>query len=102
MRTIQSDIRTSDLNVNHFDIILAGAVLHHLRDDKEREYTFNKLYKLLKPGGCLMIADLVAQDNMLLTEYTLEKYAEYLEKAGGENMPQKYLIILQKKTLQDQ
>jgi hypothetical protein len=49
-----------------------------------------------------MIADLVAQDNMLLTEYTLEKYAEYLEKAGGENMPQKYLIILQKKTLQDQ
>lgn len=54
----QGDIREIELPENHFDIVLAGAVLHHLRDEQDWETTFSKLYKRLKPGGCLMISDL--------------------------------------------
>ncbi|MDR3237089.1 MAG: class I SAM-dependent methyltransferase, partial [Spirochaetia bacterium] len=34
---IQGDIRSAALEENHFDIILSGAVLHHLRGDREWE-----------------------------------------------------------------
>src|SRR4051812_46232176 len=36
---IQGDIRDINLKENHFDIVLAGAVLHHLRDDADWEFT---------------------------------------------------------------
>ncbi|MEG0849391.1 MAG: class I SAM-dependent methyltransferase [Flavobacterium sp.] len=79
----QGDIREIDLKENSFDIILAGAVLHHLRDDQDWETTFAKIFKLLKPGGCFMISDLITQDTELLNEYTWQRYGEYLEGIGG-------------------
>ena len=81
---LQGDIRDVELSENHFDIILAGAVLHHLREDKDWETTFSKIYRLLKPGGCFMISDLITQDTALLSEYTWERYGEYLEGLGGK------------------
>ena len=81
---IQGDIREVELKQNYFDIILAGAVLHHLRDDQDWEKTFQKLYKLLKPGGCLMISDLVSQDNEFLNNLILERYGNFLEELGGQ------------------
>lgn len=82
---VQGDLRDADLSKNHFDIVLAGAVLHHLRDDRDWEDTFQKLYDLIAPGGCLMISDLVTQDIPALTEYTWERYGQYLEEVGGAN-----------------
>jgi len=79
----QGDIREVALEENSYDIILAGAVLHHLRDDQDWETTFTKLFKLLKPGGCFMISDLITQDTDLLNEYTWQIYGEYLEGIGG-------------------
>ena len=81
---LQGDIREVALEENHFDIILAGAVLHHLREDEDWLRVFEKLFKLLKPGGCLMISDLVAQDTNLLNDYIFEKYGKFLEKIGGK------------------
>ncbi|MFT4024138.1 MAG: methyltransferase domain-containing protein [Flavihumibacter sp.] len=81
---LQGDIRTLELPENNFDIILAGAVLHHLRDDADWETTFTKLYKLLKPGGCLMISDLVIQESEAVTAYTWERYGDYLEGINGK------------------
>jgi len=83
MEIIQGDIRDIVLKENHYDIILAGAVLHHLREDADWVKTFKKLYSSLKPGGCLMISDLVTQDTELLTKYIWEKYGDYLESLGG-------------------
>jgi tRNA (cmo5U34)-methyltransferase len=80
----QGDIREVELQENHYDIILAGAVLHHLRDDQDWETTFTKIFKLLKPGGCFMISDLITQDTELLNEYTWERYGDYLEGLGGK------------------
>ena len=93
---VQGDIREVKLIENHYDIILAGAVLHHLRDDKDWEATFEKLYKLLKPGGCLMISDLITQDTELLNEYIWERYGDYLETLGGKEYRQKVLDYVAK------
>lgn len=46
--TLQGDIREVELKENHYDIILAGAVLHHLRDDNDWRTTFEKIFNLLK------------------------------------------------------
>jgi len=96
VETIQGDIRTVVLKENNFDIILAGAVLHHLRDDNDWENTFTKLYKILKPNGCLMISDLVTHDNEIITKYMWEKYGNYLEKTGGKEYRQKVLDYVEK------
>lgn len=88
---LQSDIREVQLTENHYDIILAGAVLHHLREDKDWEMTFEKLFKLLRPGGCLMISDLITQDTEILNDYTWQRYGDYLETLGGKEYRQKVL-----------
>ena len=93
---LQGDIREVGLKESNYDIILAGAVLHHLRDDDDWELTFDKLFKLLRPGGCLMISDLVTQDTELLNEYTWERYGDYLEELGGKEYRQKVLDYVAK------
>lgn len=93
---LQGDIREVALPENNFDIILAGAVLHHLRDDQDWERTFSKLYRLLKPGGCLMISDLITQDNEVLNNYTWERYGDYLEAIGGKEYRSKVLDYVAK------
>lgn len=94
--TTQGDIRNIALPENHFDIILAGAVLHHLRDDKDWETTFKKLYRLLKPGGCLMIADLVTQESNAVRDYTWERYGDYLEQVKDKAYRQTVLEYIEK------
>ena len=96
VQIIQGDIRTIELPSNHFDILLAGAVLHHLRNDEDWETTFTKLYQLLKPGGCLMISDLITQDTEVLNNYIWEKYGDYLESIGGKEYRQKVLDYVAK------
>jgi tRNA (cmo5U34)-methyltransferase len=91
VKLIQGDIREILLGENYFDIILAGAVLHHLRDDADWEKTFGKLFRILKPGGCLMISDLVTQETPVLNDYIWEKYGDYLENLGGKEYRTKVL-----------
>lgn len=92
----QGDIREVVLKENHFDIILAGAVLHHLREDADWEKTFAKLFRLLKPGGCLMISDLITQDSEVLNSFIWERYGDYLEGVGGGEYRSKVLDYVAK------
>ncbi|MFI2743726.1 class I SAM-dependent methyltransferase [Zhouia sp. PK063] len=94
--TIQGDIREIPLEENSFCVIVAGAVLHHLRDDNDWETTFTKLYKLLKPGGCLMISDLVTQELETVNEYTWQRYGDYLEQVDGKAYREKVLAYIAK------
>ena len=96
VKILQGDIRTIDLPENKYDIILAGAVLHHLRDDKDWEDTFRKIFELLRPGGCFMISDLVIQDTQVMTDYTMERYGDYLEEIGGKDYRRKVLDYVNK------
>tara|TARA_R110002124_G_scaffold10306_2_gene51574 strand:+ start:1555 stop:2262 length:708 start_codon:yes stop_codon:yes gene_type:complete len=96
VHVVKGDIREVPLKQNYFDIILAGAVLHHLRDDQDWETTFKKIYGLLKPGGCFMISDLITQDTEILNDYTWERYGDYLEELGGEDYRKKVLDYVDK------
>lgn len=88
---IQGDIREIPLPDNQFDIVLAGAVLHHLREDEDWHQVFKKLYRIIRPGGCLMVSDLIVQDSEELSLYVWERYAGYLETTGGPDYCQKVL-----------
>jgi tRNA (cmo5U34)-methyltransferase len=88
---IQGDMRNLNLPDNHFDIILAAATLHHLRDDSDWELVFTKMYKTLKPGGSIWISDLITHDSLPLNQLFKDKYAAYLETLGGAEYRQKVL-----------
>jgi tRNA (cmo5U34)-methyltransferase len=93
---VQGDIREVVLEENRFDIILAGAVLHHLRDEGDWEMVFRKLFGLLKPGGCLMISDFIDQETTTIHNYIWEKYGDYLEAHGGKEYREKVLAYVDK------
>lgn len=88
---IQDDMRNLVLPDDHFDIILAAATLHHLRDDSDWELVFTKLYKTLKHGGSIWISDLITHDSSPLNELFHQKYSDYLETLGGPEYRQKVL-----------
>ncbi len=93
---IHGDIRTVELKAGSFDIILAGAVLHHLRGDSDWQQVFAKLYAVLKPGGCLMISDLIKQDIGVLEDYSRERFGEHLEKIGGKTFREEHLKAVER------
>lgn len=81
---LQGDIRALNLGAARFDIIMAAAVLHHLRDDAEWRAVFAKLYTALKPGGSLWIADLIEHSTPHIQALMWERYGEYLAQLKGE------------------
>lgn len=91
VRVIQDDMRNLDLPDNHFDIVLAAATLHHLRDDNDWTQMFTKIYKALKPGGSFWVSDLITHHSEGITQLFEDKYSSYLETLGGPEYRQKVL-----------
>jgi tRNA (cmo5U34)-methyltransferase len=89
--TIQDDMRNLNLPDNHFDIVLAAATLHHLRDDDDWELMFNKIYKALKPGGSFWISDLVSHQSETIKKLFEDRYSNYLDTLGGPEYREKVL-----------
>ncbi|WP_207533028.1 class I SAM-dependent methyltransferase [Desertivirga arenae] len=96
VHTIQGDIRDVELKSSYFDIVLAGAVLHHLRNEEEWEKVFRKIYVALKPGGSFWISDLVVHEAPIITELFWKKYAGYLSDLGGDAFQQRVLDYIDK------
>ncbi|SFS80289.1 class I SAM-dependent methyltransferase [Sphingobacterium wenxiniae] len=85
VRAVKGDFRTVALDNEKFDVIIATAVLHHLRDDDDWESAFSRLYRLLKPGGSLWIFDLVEQHTVSLQNYIYtDLYGKYLVSLKDE------------------
>src|SRR3546814_1502683 len=85
VNTVHGDIRLAELKVNHYDAIMAAAVLHHLRDDEDWEHVFTRLYRLLKPGGSLWISDLTVQQTPAIQRLIYEKrFGAYLVRLGED------------------
>lgn len=82
--TLQSDFRTANFPDGSFDLLIAAAVFHHLRDDQDWEKTFAKAFSLLRPGGSLWITDLVTQESDRIHALMWKRYGEYLVTIGGE------------------
>ncbi len=84
VRMMQGDIRELDLGGPQFDIVLAAMVLHHLRGDDEWRAVFEKLFRALKPGGSLWIADHVEYGDPAIQEMMQARWGEYLTAFKGE------------------
>ena len=59
-------------------------MLHHLRDDEDWEAAFQKIHRLLAPGGSVWITDLVTQETSAVQAMMWQRYGAYLESLNGE------------------
>ena len=82
--TLQGDIRELELGAGQYDLIVAAAVLHHLREDKEWESVFRKFYQSLRPGGSIWISDLVSHAVPVVQDVMWRRYGDYLAAFKGD------------------
>ncbi len=82
---LEGDFRTLDLPDGSYDVVIAAAVLHHLRDDADWVSAFTKVFKLLRPGGSFWITDLVAHETPKIQGMMWNRYGRYLEGLQGED-----------------
>lgn len=85
VRTVQADVREAELGEEKFDLIVAAAVLHHLRTDEEWRAVFAKLHRALKRGGSLWIYDLVEHAWPEVQQRMWERYGHYLADMKDES-----------------
>lgn len=78
IHTLQGDIRDLEFPAAQFNLILAAAVLHHLRGDEDWRGVFAKFHRLLKPGGSLWIVDLVEHSTEAVQALMWARYGAYL------------------------
>ena len=75
--TVQGDVR-GFTPVGRYDVIVASAVLHHLREEGEWRQVFRRLYQALEPGGSFWIFDLVAHEIPAVGELMQKRHGDYL------------------------
>jgi tRNA (cmo5U34)-methyltransferase len=80
VQALQGDIREIELPDQGFDIVLAAAVLHHLRTDAEWRDEFSALHRALRPGGSIWIFDLVESSIPAVQQLQWRRYGEYLTR----------------------
>ncbi len=96
VEVVRKDVREAELIEGGYDIILAGAVLHHLREEEDWEFVFRKIYNCLAPGGSFWISDLVVQDSAPVNAFIWEQYGRYLEGLGGAEYRQHVFDYIEK------
>ena len=82
--TVQADVREATFADGGFDIVLAAAVLHHLRTDAEWEAVFDSFFRRLRPGGSVWVFDLVSRPRPAVQALMWGRYGEYLTGLKGE------------------
>lgn len=81
--THQGDIRGLDFAPGSFDVVVAAAVLHHLRTPREWERVFAGFFRWLRPGGSLWVFDLVTHECASVQQLLWDRYGDYLTALGG-------------------
>lgn len=85
---IQADIKDAELPKNRFDIVVAGASLHHLRDKADWMAVFRSVFDSLRPGGTFWIWDLIKHENETIEAVQKKRYADYLISFKDESFQQ--------------
>jgi len=80
---LEGDIREIQLPPESFDIVVAAAVLHHLREEAEWRAVFGAIQRSLRPGGSFWIADLIDHELPEIRELMWRRYGDYLESLKG-------------------
>ena len=94
IKIFQGDFRVIDFPEQGYDVIIAAAVLHHLRDEKDWESTFRKIYRLTALGGSVWVSDLVSHETGSVQSLMWKRYAEYLCSIGGESYKNKVFAYI--------
>ncbi|OGA15125.1 MAG: methyltransferase type 11 [Betaproteobacteria bacterium RIFCSPLOWO2_12_FULL_63_13] len=93
---IRGDFRGVDLRPQTYDVILAAAVLHHLRDDADWVAAFEKIFRILKPGGSVWITDLVRHEHESVQSFMWRRYGQYLTALDGDEYRRKVFAYIDK------
>ena len=94
IRAFHCDFRILELPGQSYDVILAAAVLHHLRDDQDWEHAFRKIHELTAPGGSIWITDLVEQESRPVQALMWDRYDRYLTSVGGSDYKDKVFATI--------
>ena len=83
--TLQQDVREAHCAPESFDVVLAAAVLHHLRTDQQWHQVFASILQWLRPGGSFWIFDMVEHFSPNVQQAMWLRYGDYLSalKGGG-------------------
>ena len=100
---LEGDFRQTDFGQKLYDIVILGHIIHS-EGEKWGKVLIAKAYKALKPGGTLVVAEMIPNDsrtgpvfpvlfglNMIVntTEgdvYTLAEYKQWLKQAGFKSV----------------
>ena len=96
INTIQADIRERNIGIEAFDIVIASAVLHHLRESEEWKSVFKKIYDSLVVGGSFWIYDLISHEDDRIQEMSMDSWGSYLIKQGGESYKNEVFDYMEK------
>lgn len=92
----QTDLRQLEQEDASVNCILAGAVLHHLRDESDWLTAFSQLYCWLKPGGRLYVSDLAVFDEPAIQKMMWNRLGVHLESIGGPAYREKVFAYVEK------
>ena len=90
-----NDIRVISLKADHFDVVIAAAVLHHLRSKQDWEAVLTNIYASLKNGGTFWIWDLIRFDNDAIESIQRKRYAEYLTSIEDKEYQEKVFEVIE-------
>jgi len=82
--TRHTALQDADLGDARYDVVLAAASLHHLRDEGEWETAFRNIRRALRPGGSFWITDLVIHETPAVHTLMWARYGDYLRGLGGD------------------
>jgi tRNA (cmo5U34)-methyltransferase len=94
--TIPGDIREIQLSDGEFDMIVAAAVLHHLRTDSEWRNVFAAFHRALRKGGSVWIFDLIESAVPALQGLMQQQYGEYLTRLKDEGYRDQVFAYVEK------
>ena len=93
---LQGDVREVELGEGRFDIVVAAAVLHHLRTDDEWRAVFTAFHRALRPGGSVWVFDLVESAIPAVQQLIWARYGEYLATLKDESYRDHVLAYVEK------
>ena len=84
VEAIQGDVREVQLGEQQFDVVVAAAVLHHLRSDQEWSAVCQKVFNTLRPGGSFWVFDLISHAHAPVQDAMWQRYGQYLTELKDE------------------
>jgi len=76
VRIEDGDARHMVYPQNNFDVVMSSLAIHNIPDGKERDQAIREMWRVLRPGGKLLIYDL----------YYTPHYAKLLRDAGARDV----------------